>query len=140
MKKLFITLMVLSVTPLMACPNLSGQFACFDEMAGNYTLEVSQKGSGKNTVYTVKDYDGVEVSRADGVWRNTSEDGFKGKERTFCSGNSVKFEMVGSIDGTGKVIVRADVKLDNRGDLVNSASITIGGQQIPSDTQVCTRF
>lgn len=140
MKNFMALSLVLFTSTVFACPNLSGQFACYDEDFGDYTLTISQTGSGKNTIYTVTDMDGTEVTKADGVWRTLNEDGITGQERMFCSGNSVVYEMNGSVSSESDMSVRAEIKLTGSGNLENTATMTFGGQTFPADTQICTRF
>jgi hypothetical protein len=140
MKKILFIFTLFTGSIAMACPNLTGNYACIDEQFGNYTLEITQTGSGRNTTYTVVDYQGVEVSKADGVWRASNEEGFQGKERTLCSGSNLVYEMIGDADGIGKIIIKAEVNNDANGDLVNTANISMGGQQLPTEIQYCTRF
>jgi hypothetical protein len=140
MKKLIFMATALLASTVMACPNLTGSYACIDQEFGNYTLEITQTGNGNKTIYTVVDYQGTEISRADGIWRASNEDGFQGKERALCSGSSLVYEMYGNADGIGKVSINAQVYLDSNDDLINVANISMGGQDFPTETQSCTRF
>ena len=141
MKKLLL-LTLLSLSGLaMACPNLTGEYQCYDDENGYYSVTVSQKGSGAKTVFTVIDeIDGKSVFHADNKWRKVSQDGMKGKEKYNCKGNAVIYNANFVAPQSIKVNVTAKVELDASQDLQTTSNAQVNGQNYPAESSTCTRL
>jgi|GEM_PF-7091174 hypothetical protein len=141
MKKVITLAFLIMTTTVFACPELSGTFECFDEEQGQYyDMVITQKGSGVNTVYRVKDYDGIQVVKANNQWVDVIEDGVAMKMKTYCSDNQLNLLMNGKVQTVGQVDVHAIIGLDSANNLFTFTQTTVNDQSYPVEESSCTRY
>lgn len=140
MKKLASFILLMSSTAVFACPNLSGQFQCYDDEEGYYMNTITQTGTGSKTIYTVKNDDGTtEAVRADNKWVTVTQSGQNVRTKAHCSGNMLVMTINFVDPNAGKVNAIVKMSLDASRDLKGETSITMGGNTFPAQTSICTR-
>ena len=140
MKKLASFILLMSSTAVFACPDLSGQFQCYDDEEGYYMNTITQSGSGSKTVYTVKNDDGsTETVRADNKWVTVTQSGQNVRTKAICSGKVLVMTINFVDPNAGKVNAIVKMSLDANRDLKGETSITMGGNTFPAQTSICTR-
>lgn len=127
-------------TLALACPDLSGEYQCYDEDYGYYTNTVSQTGSGAATVYTVTNYEGTDTATANNQWVNTVQSGQNIKTKASCQGDSLVLTMQFVDPAAGVVTANINMSLDASTDLVGQASLNVGGVSFPAEVSTCTRL
>ena len=140
MKFLVIFMLSLLSTAALACPNLAGEFQCYDDEEGYYTTKISQTGTGENTIYTALSENETDVIRANNQWDNTVQDGQTVKTKARCSGNTVIIDLEANEANVGLVKINVKMNLNASNDLVGTTTLNIGGFNFPSETSTCTRM
>lgn len=140
MIKLTTLVAVLLSTSILACPNLTGVYECFNEETGmSYISKVTQTGSGINTVYTSEDDEGIQVIHADGNWRTTVDEDVTVNMMAKCSGDTLKIEMTQDIPNFGTIMANINVMLDSNSNMVSESRIDMNGSTM-TDTETCNRI
>ena len=132
-----VLLSVTITTAAMACPNLTGEYQCYDEEAGYYTTEVAQAGQGPNTTYSLTDDEGIETIKADNKWRQMDSDS---KVKASCQGRTLNLSFEQVVAGQGTIKANVAVVLNNNRDMVQTTIASFGGLQMPKQVNTCTRL
>ncbi len=138
----FLTALIFSTfaTLALACPDLSGEYQCYDEDYGYYTSTVSQTGSGANTTYTMKDYDSNDVITANNKWIHVVQDGNKLKVKASCSGETLTINLEFSDPNAGLIRANVNMSINANNDLASSATVSVSGNNFPAQVSSCTRL
>lgn len=137
MKKLIILLAIFFSSVSFACPDLSGIYSCFDDEMGNYTLWISQKTIGKETV--IVGLDGKPVVKIDGKWRSTKKLKDIWESRHFCENNQLVFEKNVYFERGSKSYLRIKYSLNQDGDIEDHSYLNFNGIEVTNNSS-CTRF
>lgn len=139
MKTLTSIFLLISSTVALACPNLTGDFQCYDEEDGYYKNIITQTGSGTSTVYTVVTDDGTEVVKADNKWTTVVQSGQQMKTKAQCVGNVLEMTMNFVDPNAGQITALVKISLDASTDLAGETILTVGGQTYPAQSSICVR-
>lgn len=146
MKFIFVALVGLMSSAAVACPDLSGHFACKDFEDGSVQdIIMTQKVENGATVYNMaltangvtKNFEYI----ADGVARTTSSDRYTTRtEKNVCDGNKLVTDLEGVLkkDGTA-VKVRMVTYITPEGHMYDNYIGTEGGKPV-SFEEVCQRM
>jgi len=136
MNKILFLLVLMTSTTVFACPNLAGEYECYDEEQGQYISTITQTGSGTSTVYTSTEFGETSIIKADNKWKVI--DGLKTK--AFCNGQTLNINMEGSDPNMGSFKASVKISIDSNNEIITEGSMTIGGQTYPAETESCRRL
>lgn len=139
MKALLSLVLLIASTAAVACPNLSGQFQCYDDEEGYYMNTISQSGSGSQTTYTVVGPESTDSVTANNQWSNVIQSGQQVRMKASCADSKLVMDVEFEDPNAGKVTAQVKMSINSSSDLQNETTITIGGYTIPAQTSNCVR-
>ena len=142
MKKLTALFAVLLASPLaLACPQLTGNFACSDKSGEVYNVQLTT--TVENGVY-VYESEGEKIY-TDGQRRTFSNDSTRGVYVATCAGNFVDLQMSGEILENGQSVGTFDMtsRMTQNGvgyEQISEGQATYMGQTFPINDQSTCRL